>query len=270
MNWSLSRQLGILWIACFLTAAFVQNGQADILENGPFKVEAVVIGPFSGQLTIAVQTHGDVTVRAEGSAEQLEKMTVTESGGQLAIRGPKTTVTSSSTTIVSNNTVIVGDGGRAQITIDGVDVTKDAEDPVVLEVIVPAGTRVDMREFVGDAVIGDILAPLHVELLSGEVRAGQIADGDLIVQGAGNVHVASIDGQLGMVVNGSGSIAVESGRANGLNGEVNGSGSLHFGGHAETASVSVNGVGTVNVAHVDRRPHTAINGIGSVEFGNWR
>lgn len=239
-------------------------------EFGPFDEDVARIESFAGTVLVEIGDESAIRAHLEAPEDIIDDFVVSNDDGSVSVTGPRRG-SNRSTTVVGNTTVIVSGGGRAEVTIGGVDatvVTTDQE-PVILRLTVPKGTELAFDRFAGDATIGDIEAALTVGLLSGTIDAGSVTEAHLAINGSGEVRVREAKGALAMTVNGSGTVNVAGGAVSDLSGRINGSGDLRFDGRAETAEVSINGAGTVEIAHVDAQPRTRLAGAGRISIGNW-
>ncbi len=239
-------------------------------EIGPFSLTRAAIESFAGNLVVEIGDSAEIRGVLEAPDDRIDDFEISEDGGTLTIIGPRISG-NRSTTVVGNTTVVVTGGGRAEVTIGGVNATvvSTDEDPVMLRLTVPAGTDVALTRFAGDASVGDTEAALTVQLLSGTVDAGKVTDAHLAINGSGGIRVDESSGALVMTVNGSGTVDVAGGVVSDLNGRISGSGALRFDGRAETADVSINGAGSVEIAHVEAKPRTRLAGAGRISIGNW-
>lgn len=242
---------------------------AATLERGPYSVDKLDIQTFSGSLTIEVGTSSETSLTLEGPEEALEAIDISESDDRLIVQGPARS-SSTSVTVVGDTTVVVTGSGHTEVIIGSASTDGAPEETVSLRLAAPAGTALAVSRFVGTATIGDLDAPVQFELLGGTVDAGRVGSAQVDVRGSGDIRLAQVRGDLGMTIQGSGSIVVEDGTVQDLVGEIQGSGTLRFGGRANTARLGINGAGTVDVAHVEREPQTRINGAGTIRVGNWR
>lgn len=104
---------------------------------------------------------------------------------------------------------------------------------------------------------------------SGSVEAGSIGGAlDAELRGSGSMRVASVTGaHARLQLSSSGDINVSGGRVGQLDARSSGSGSVRFGGAAETTRANLSGSGSITIADAGRVEQLIDNGSGSIHLG---
>lgn len=119
---------------------------------------------------------------------------------------------------------------------------------IKVNLIVPNGTPLDIDGFVGKATIGDINAPLKMDLAAAEARVGAVTSAEIDAAGAGEITISSVKELLNLDVAGSGEVHV--GSAGAVKADIAGSGELVIGAISGSLSVDIAGSGDVKVDSV--------------------
>ncbi|MBF0178629.1 MAG: DUF2807 domain-containing protein [Magnetococcales bacterium] len=227
--------------------------------------------------------HGEVSIMPGGSGNQVQwrhaKGATAAFNGQLVngvVRfSPKPGNDGGSSVNVRTEggvTVVEsGVGNRVSVNVghSGTSVDVRSKPPPRLELVVPKGTTIRARQSSGKWRIGDVEGPVEFSLLSGEADIGRVGATMLLLDGAGEIRVSHVTGNLKAVVDGSGSLHVNDGRLEMLRVTLNGTGDVHVGGVARQAEVALNGTGNIDIARVAEKPVVMREGVGDVIIGGW-
>lgn len=123
-----------------------------------------------------------------------------------------------------------------------------ATERVKISLTVPSGTPLDIDGLVGKASIGDINAPLKMDLAAAEVTVGAVTSAEIDAAGSGEITIASVKETLDLEIAGSGEIHV--GSAGAVKADIAGSGELVVGTITGPLSVEIAGSGDVKVDSV--------------------
>ena len=136
--------------------------------------------------------------------------------------------------------------------------------------------------------VGNVRGKLKISVAgSGEVRAGQAGEAELMAAGSGaimtrevagpvaamdvgsgDIEVASVHGPLNARIAGAGHVRVAAGHASAMKASIAGSGDIVLAGVADSLKVSVVGSGGVRVTRVTGPVSKAIVGSGEVRIGS--
>lgn len=233
-----------------------------------YSVHSVRVKDLVGTLTVHVGDSGPVTVKVAGTKSRVDGLDVHQSGKTLKIEGTRT-----------NAVWDWRDWFNFSI--------HDKSEPQNLQVTltVPRGTAFKISDMIGDAVIGDTMAPLDFEAAASTAMIGKVGRAKLSMAGSGKIGVASVDGPLKLEIAGSGKIRV--GRSGPVSAEVAGAGDAQLGdidgglkldiaGSGDVVADSVNGPvkikitgsGSIKIAKGQADPlHVSIVGSGNFDFG---
>lgn len=204
-----------------------------------YDASAVKVDGVYGKLDVAVDAGTDkVTVEVTGPEKRVAEVTVNASRGTLIIEQKNT----------RNGRNWRGDDDQIQVTIR-----------------LPAGTGLEIEDFIGDGRVGDLRGPLEVDdIVSGSLTVGHVTTAKLSVSGSGKIKVGDIARTLDVEINGSGSVTT--GRTEGdVKLEINGSGDIDIARVNGPVAASVNGSGDINLrAGIADPLATAIAGSGKV------
>ncbi len=155
-----------------------------------------------------------------GPESAVQAVDIGEAGGKLTVVVP---ASGQAVTVVRSLTVVTGPGASSEVTIGGTPASAEGA-PLDMVLEVPAGTALDLEGFVGDAVIGDLLADVRIGVVHGTVTLGAVHDAVLDAVGSGRIEAASVTGDAVANVTGDGRIAVEDGAIGDLTVTVTGAG----------------------------------------------
>ena len=120
---------------------------------------------------------------------------------------------------------------------------------LVIHVVVPRGSPVDVEAMAGNVTIGDTMGPLKFEVMGySESTVGNVSEASLEMSGSGKLKVGNVSGTVHAETAGSGDIRI--GNVGKLDAEVDGSGSISAGRVGGPVKADIGGSGSVSVANV--------------------
>jgi len=257
-------------IGAAIAGALTLPAVADSWLNGPtrnFQAHSVRIHDLVGNLAVAVKNVGPITVQVSGAKERVDATQVYQDDGDVTV-----------------------DGGRGYSVwdwrhwFDFSDATH-RRDSLRVAIVVPRGTSVSVDDLVGDARIGDTMAPLRFGAVATNSTIGKVSEARISLAGSGKIVVGDIAGELNADSAGSG--AIEAGNAKSVHaslagagglkvGQINGELHLDIAGSGDFAAARVNGPvqadvvgsGSVRIASGEANPlKVSIAGSGDFDFG---
>jgi hypothetical protein len=255
--------------AAFATTAILLTALAasadETREHGPFTIDEVVLQGLSGTLEVRV-VEGEVTrLSVTGPADALAALEVEAAAATLRVERPQS---GRSMTVVDQVTVVTGDGATSNVVIGGSEtVTGEAAAPLDVVLDLPAGTRLELLGFTGEAEIGDLAAPVRIQAIDGTVRIGAVATAAFATVGQGSIEAAEVTGDLAASVTGDGRITVLGGTLEAETVAVTGAGEVAIDAPAASAVVEMVGDGSVRLAAVASEPQVSRVGAGRFDVG---
>jgi hypothetical protein len=220
---------------------------ADGWESQPqrsFDTHGVHVENLVGNLSIAVKDGGPATVQVSGQRDRVNALTVTTSGDTLEIEGE-------------------GSGQSVWDWHHWLDFTDIHHGDLSVKLTVPKGTSVHVEDLVGNAQIGDIMAPLHFSAASTNSTIGRVTEAHVTIEGSGRIAIGDISGDLHAETDGDGKITA--GNAHDVHAELAGSGAMAVGAIREL-HLSIAGSGDFTAARVNGPTKVEIAGSGSVNI----
>jgi hypothetical protein len=248
--------------ACLLLLPAIAQDQT---LSQTYKAQRLQIDALIANMKIdVVSTATDITVSLSGTPEMVQKVTTATSGGAL---------------------VIGMDGSGGDWWGDMFEWSSVSSDDLHVTITLPPGTPVKVDNFIGDAVVGNLNAPVSFSTTGGTTQIGNVDTADLSIAGSGEIIVANVTGRVEASIAGSGT--VRAGDASEATVEIAGGGDVKLGaingqieidiaGSGEVRAVSVNGKVDIDVAgsgevHIDGGKadpfKVDIAGSGDVRFG---
>ncbi len=210
-------------------------------QAGELRIEALV-----GRLVVVVDPAATaMTVALSGEAAMIERVRLSTSGDDLIVK-------------------MEGAGDDWSMW----DWSSMDADALTVTVTLKPGSPVSVRNYVGDAVIGDIQAELDFNSTSGEAKIGAVSEADVSISGSGDVEVASVAGRLEASIAGSGDVKVGPSREAEI--EIAGGGDVAIGAVGGDLSIDVAGSGGVKAASANGRVDIDIAGSGDVAIEGGR
>lgn len=217
-------------------------GPAQALD-GPFSqsysAKSLVLVNLIGRVEIEVGG-SNVAVQITGQPDELQAIEVGGSGGAVRIESSK-----------------------RHHRISG-----DASDYAVFKITVPKGADLTVDGLYGEAEVGDIGGRLKLSATALDGRIGNVSEADLELNGSGDLGVGNIDGKLGLVISGSGS--VETGNADSADIGIAGSGDVSIKEIRHGLSAKIAGSGDINVDGVNGPVSAELAGSGDVSIDHGR
>lgn len=233
-----SGALSLLLVALALPAA------ADPKRIGPklFEAGSLRMVDVIGSVEIAVAAEPKIEVLLEGEARLLEDISLRKDGDALIIRRKKDWL----------------DFPERQLFP-----WRDIYPSVTLRV--PAGTAVTLERVIGEARIGDIAAPLELDVNLLDVEAGSVSEATLKLHGRGNITLGKVSGQLSILSSGSSDVTI--GDVGAAKIDKSGSGDIALGAIAGGLRYDTAGSGDTKAASVNGPVEVLINGSGGLRIG---
>lgn len=252
-------------ITAFLMAATAMAAD-DPREYGPFVVDRAVLAGLAGTLEVRIVTGDETRLVASGPADAVAALAVDAAAGTLTVAAP---AAGRSVTVVDRVTVVTGQGATSNVVIGSgaaasASSPSAARTPIDIALDLPAGTRLELLGFTGEAEIGDLAGSVAIEAIGGVVRAGAVTDAELAAIGDGSIEAASVTGDLSTSVTGAGRIVVRGGEVGALTVGVTGAGVVEIDAPAASAVVDMVGDGTVRLAAV--ASESVVNRVGTGRF----
>jgi hypothetical protein len=222
---------------------------ADNWFNGPtrnFPVKSVMVHDLVGNLTIQVRDKGPVSVQVSGAKRRVDETTVSQEDGTLSV-----------------------EGGYSHTVWDWrhwFDFSDDNRGSLSVRLAVPKGTNVDVDDLVGDAKIGDTMAPIHFSAVSTNSTIGRVGEAHISLAGSGRITVGDVAGDLHAESAGAGQIKTGSVRS--VHADLAGSGGLEVGQMNGGLNLDIAGSGDFKAARVNGPVHADILGSGSVDIAS--
>ena len=269
-------------LLALLLVTFAVPAAADTRRIGPklFEAGALRIVDVIGSVEITVGTAPKIEVLLEGEPRLLDDLSLRREGDALVIARSKDWL----------------DFPERQLYP-----WRDVYPSVTLRL--PAGTPVTLEGVIGEARIGDIAAPLEMEVSLLDAKVGDVSEATLKLYGRGDIALGKVEGRLSILSTGSSDLTIgDVGEAEieklgsgdivlgtiarglrydsagsgdtsaaAVNGPVevliNGSGGLRLGGGtAKPLRLRLNGSGDVRFEGVAVNPDVSVNGSGSVQI----
>ncbi|EWY38076.1 hypothetical protein N825_15195 [Skermanella stibiiresistens SB22] len=263
----LGRQLAaaVLTTGLVTGAAAAARDRASIDET--FTAKAADLRGVAGHVHVRLHDGPGIRLKAEGPRSWMGELSRRTERGTLVVTAGSLSVASSGSSV----NIASGFGARAVSQIGGFTLSsgdQGEDDLPEVELWVPRGTPLTATGMVGDWEIGDLKAPVRLDVSSGRVTAGAVTDGDLSVHGGGTVAVARVDGDLDADLAGAGGITVGGGKVGMLKASITGTGSIRVQAPVERADLSISGIGSIDVDRIREEPTVRVSGLGTVRTGS--
>ncbi len=208
----LSSTAGLLFLAVVAEAA----------TTGPltFDATSVIVDDFIGTLNVEVVDNPEVALTITGAEDKLADIAVQFDGSSLVVRRG------------------MGATGLSQ----GLDL---AAYPVI-NLRVPAGIPLTIDDMDGEAIIGNLNAPVRIYAASLDATIGDVSAADIDRFGSGDLTFGNIAGALTATLSGSGDISVESAAT--VDVKKRGSGDIILGAVSGTVTAEMRGSGNIRIA----------------------
>lgn len=213
-----------------VTERSAADRRVSVERTHSFDARRLVVENLELDLSVAVKSAGPIDVRVRGARRDVDALAVAHEAHTLHLgRSP-------------------GLSGRIEVAL-----------------AVPTACAVELRAVRGDVVVGDTHGDLALQLDGAvHVRAGEVADAQVTIDGDGGVEIAHVSGRrVAISVSGAGRSRV-GGHAERLDACVVGSGNVVFEGTVDEAELNVDGPGYINVGRVWRKLRRGIVGSGDI------
>lgn len=230
-------------------AALSGTALASTIELPPqtHQASAVKLDALAARLTVRVDPAATgITLAIKGEEEAVATVAVSTDDGVLKIEGKGSE---------SESWSLFGWSGH------------DPDD-LQISLTVGPGTPLTVKDYVGDAEIGDLNAALVVSAANGDIKAGRVTDARLSVAGSGSISVTEASGRLSASIAGSGEITAGSAAA--AVAEIAGGGDISIGVLAGGLDIEIAGSGSVTADAVNGPVEIDIAGSGDVEIKSGR
>ncbi len=232
-------------VAALLTLPAAADGWING-QTKSFAVHKLDVQDLVGNLNVAVRDGGPATVQVSGNQDRVNSLSVGADGDTLNIDG--------------------GDSNSIwdwKHWLDFSDYNSHSSQ-LQVHVTVPRGTTVIVENLVGDAHIGDTMAPIKFGAVSTNSTIGRVGEAHISLSGSGKVVVGDIAGDLHADLAGAGKI--QTGHAQSVHADVAGSGSIEVASVDGGLHLDIAGSGDFTSAKVNGPTHVEIAGSGSVSI----
>ncbi|MDE2161577.1 MAG: DUF2807 domain-containing protein [Alphaproteobacteria bacterium] len=219
-------------------------------QQQTFNVHALRVNGVVGNLKVDVRDGGPAVLQVNGLRQRVNTLTVHATNGELVIEG--------------HNLNDVWDWHRW---FDFSHLGENKSKNLIINVVVPKGTRVKVDDLIGNANIGNTDGPMNFSADgSTETTIGRVSEAKISLAGSGKVTVGDVAGPLKADTAGSGDIRV--GAADSVNADIAGSGSIAVGRIAHGVNVDIAGSGDFTAASVNGPTKVDIAGSGSATIAD--
>jgi hypothetical protein len=144
----------------------------------------------------------------------------------------------------------------------------ESSNDVKVTVTLAPGTALAIDGYVGDALVGDIDAPVDISATSGKVMIGRVKNASIEVDGSADVILGAVQGTLSLDTSGSGSLKAGSAGATSIS--ISGSGEADIASVSGRLDIDVSGSADVDIGHVDSATEIDIAGSGDIRIHGGR
>ncbi len=216
-----------------------------------FPVRKLHIGSLVGAVKIEVKDSGPITLDVAGTKQAVDALSINVENGILSLDGSHGQQNS------------VWDWRKW---LDFSDVSRPQRSKLGVRLVVPRGTDIEVKDFVGDATIGDTMGKIDFEATATKTKIGRVSNAKISLEGAGHVDLAQVSGPLEIEIDGSGK--VNAGNANSVHANLNGSGDAVLGAINGELHLEVAGSGNLSATKVNGPVHIEIAGAGWVKIAD--
>lgn len=232
------------WVATLPAFLLIGTALADSQVNQTYQAQHLQVDALIGRLNVNVTQGGNqIQVTMSGTDEMIQKMRLSTNG----------------TTLVIGMEGIDADWWTEMWDWSSVD-----SDDLEVNITLPQGTPIDVRNYIGDATIGDTKADLRFNATSGDTKIGEVATADLSIAGSGDIAFSRVNGRFEASIAGSGS--VKGGDVGDATLEIAGGGEIYVGNVNGGLEIDVAGSGDVVAASVNGRVDIDVAGSGDVRI----
>jgi len=144
----------------------------------------------------------------------------------------------------------------------------ESSNDVKVTITLAPGTAFAIDGFVGDALVGDIDAPVDISATSGKVMIGRVKNAAIEVDGSADITLGAVQGTLTLDTSGSGTLKAGSAGATSIS--ISGSGEADIASVSGRLDIDVSGSADVDVGHVDSATEIDISGSGDIQIRGGR
>jgi hypothetical protein len=164
------------------------------------------------------------------------------------------------------------EGGRAVVQMRERDFGgqwfSESANDVKVTITLSPGTPFAVDGFVGDALVGDIDAPVDISATAGKIMIGRVKDASVDVNGSADITLGTVQGTLTLDTSGSGSL--KAGGAGATSISISGSGEADIASVSGRLDIDVTGSADVKIGHVDSATDIDISGSGDIAIRGGR
>lgn len=220
------------------------------------------------------------TLRTSPRTFDAKALTVEDVYGTLTVEvapGPVTVVLTARKTVLDRMTMTMQDGTLRVTEHSGVDSSWDIfrwlgygdhgrADRVDVHIRAPQGTPLNVDGLVGNIAVGDLNAPVKLDLAVTSGTVGNVTRADVDMAGSGKVRIARVSGPLKAELAGAGGLIT--GPVASADLEIAGSGSATLGAVQNGIKATIAGSGDVAAASINGPLRVEIAGSGSVKIAS--
>jgi hypothetical protein len=261
----------MFWLLYAMLCAASLLTQAEAADQ--FQAAQVRLDSVRAQVRVVVREQDHVTVRVHDEDDLQDSLKIGVADGVLVIRQTSSRSPGDVSVITMNsgpgtNRSVIRIGGTTTHVEGGAVAAGVAlfKPPISIDLTVPPGTPLALREFRGRVEIGDLLAPLEFSG-SGRVQVGAVSEVTVDARANCRAEIESVSELLKVNASGNSTVNVPTGNVNLLYAHLKGNSRLRYGGHAQLARLSVKDNARLFVASLDKRQQAHIEGNGRVKIG---
>ena len=251
----------------------ITNLQGDQLE----------IRTVSARIWIEIEARKDVKIQLLGDTEAIQTIHMDMEGGKVVLKevneSSGTSVGLSSNTLSSNTTssnvringnVVVH--GNSKVSIGTITVPQGqhkTSSPVEIHISLPQSLPLTLNSTGSNITVGKTDAPFKlIHLGSDNVQIAALRDGDIVLQGTGNIQIGNVTGNLKVRSIGTGNLTVQSGEIGKLSIDLKGTGNIIVNGSTVEAAIRLSGTGDITVLSSQHPVIEQKTGVGSIKIGD--
>ncbi|MEO5376295.1 MAG: DUF2807 domain-containing protein [Magnetococcus sp. DMHC-6] len=225
----------------------------------------------SAQIQIDTEQREDIRFQFLGDTNAINAIHTHTEGGQVTLKemgksSNSSIITSSNVQINGNVVVRGGNVSIGTINLPG-DQNSTANSPKI-HILAPRSLPLNIKSFGAKIAINKTDAPFKLEMLGyGDVEITALHDGEITLQGTGNLQIGHITGDLKIVSNGTGDIKVEHGEIHKLSIDLQGTGNIMIDGTSVDATIRSEGTGNIKIYDAQHVVIANHSGVGSIKIG---
>jgi len=261
-------------IAGILAANATENAPADQSIERSFTAQTVELRNLNASLRVETHSGNTVKLVATGPEKEIAQLKTTSAGKSLVIEAPlQPRFGGISNFVHVENNVVINRGGNSTVIIGGIPghsatAPENTAGPIDIHLTLPKTAALSIRGFTGNAAIGEMTAPVELEMLSGAASFQGLASTILSIAGGARIEIGRAEGDLDLTVDGSGEVLIHDAAIHSFSLETNGTAMVTVNGRVAAAEMSLNGIADIHIAHLDAEPLIDANGIVTIDVGN--